>query len=73
MLSDRQSILICGIVILSFVFFGILDIVDTVFIAGPIVIGFLVVVVNLIVTKRIPEAEELEQIKKAKETASEEI
>lgn len=73
MLSDRQSILICGIVILSFVFFGILDILDTVFIAGPIVIGFLVVVVNLIVTKRIPEAEELEQIKKAKETASEEV
>jgi len=73
MLKDSQSILICGIVTLSFVFFGILDILDTIFIAGPIVIGFLVVVVNLIVTKRIPEAEELEQIKKAKETASEEI
>ncbi len=73
MLKDNQSILICGIVTLSFVFFGILDILDTIFIAGPIVIGFLVVVVNLIVTKRIPEAEELEQIKKAKETASEEV
>ncbi|MBQ0786523.1 MAG: hypothetical protein KBT69_03420 [Oceanihabitans sp.] len=73
MLTDSQSIFICGIVILSFVFFGILDILDTIFIAGPIVIGFLVVVVNLIVTKRIPEAEELEQIRKAKETASEEI
>lgn len=73
MLKDSQSILICGIVILSFVFFGVLDILDNIFIAGLIVIGFLAIVVNLIVTKRIPEAEELEQIKKAKETASEEV
>ena len=73
MLTDSQSIFICGIVMLFFIFFGVLDILDTIFIVGPIVIGFLVVVVNLIVTKRIPEAEELEQIRKAKETASEEI
>jgi len=73
MLTDSQSIFICGIVMLFFIFFGVLDILDTIFIVGPIVIGFLVVVVNLIVTKRIPEAEELEQIRKAKETASEEV
>jgi hypothetical protein len=73
MLTDNQSILLCGIVIVSFVFFGMLDILDTIFIIGPIIIGFLVIVINLIVTKRIPEAEELEQIKKAEETPSEEI
>ncbi|WP_152975510.1 hypothetical protein [Lacinutrix himadriensis] len=73
MLTDNQSILLCGIVMVSFVFFGMLDVLDNIFIAGPIIIGFLVVVINLIVTKRIPEAEELEEIKKAKETASEEI
>ncbi|QRM89935.1 hypothetical protein FG167_12070 [Lacinutrix sp. WUR7] len=73
MLTDNQSILLCGIVIVSFVFFGMLDILDNIFIACPIIIVFLVIVINLIVTKRIPEAEELEQIKKAEETPSEEI
>ena len=73
MLTDNQSILLCGIVIVSFVFFGMLDILDTIFIIGPIIIGFLVIVINLIVTKRIPEAQELKEIKKAEETPSEEI
>ena len=73
MLTDNQSLFLCGIVIASFIFFGMLDVLDTIFIAGPIFIGFLAVIINVIITKRIPEAEELEQIKKAKEITSEEI
>ncbi|WP_452229436.1 MULTISPECIES: hypothetical protein [unclassified Lacinutrix] len=73
MLTDNQSLTLCGIVIMSFVLFGMLDVLDSIFIITPIIIGFLAVIINVIITKRIPEAEELEQIKKAKEIASEEI
>lgn len=70
MLTDRQSLIGSGIVLMSFVLFGIIGILDNIFIAGPIFIGFLVIVVNLFITKRIPEAVELEQLKKTEEIPS---
>ena len=72
MLTDKQSLIGSGIVLMSFVLFGILGVLDKIFIAGPIVIGFLVIVVNLFKTKRIPEAEEKTR-KEREEASSEEI
>ena len=58
MLTDSQSLIGSGIVLMSFVLFGIIGVLENPFIAGPIIIGFIVIVVNLFITKRIPEDEE---------------
>ena len=72
MLTDKQSLIGSGIVLMSFVLFGILGILDNMFISGPIVIGFIVIIINLFITKRIPEAEEKKRLEIEK-ASSEEI
>ena len=71
MLTDNQSLVLSGIVLMAFVLFGIIGILDNIFIAALIVIGFLTIVVNLFTTKRVPEAEE--KLKQEEETSSKEI
>jgi len=58
MLTDKQSILLIGIFTFLFVFFGILDILENIFIAAPMVIGYLTIIINLILTERVSEEEE---------------
>jgi len=58
MLTDKQSILLIGIFTFLFVFFGILDILENIFIATPMVIGYLTIIINLILTERVSEEEE---------------
>ncbi|MBU2938862.1 hypothetical protein KO494_04830 [Lacinutrix sp. C3R15] len=58
MLTDKQSLLIIGIFTFFFVFFGILGILENIFIAAPMLIGFFTLIINLIITKRVSEEEE---------------
>jgi len=62
MLTDRQSIILCIIVVVSFVICGILNILNEIYIAIPIIVVFMVIVINLFVTKRIPDIEEEQAI-----------
>ncbi|MDX1279121.1 hypothetical protein [Oceanihabitans sediminis] len=61
MLTDKQSLLLCGAIFSAFVIFGILDILSNYFLSSLLVIGFLLVIVNLIITKRTPEEEDIEE------------
>jgi len=58
MLTDRQSIFLCAIVVVGFVVFGILNMLDHIYIAIPIIVIFMIIIINLFVTKRVPEVEE---------------
>jgi len=58
MLTDRQSIFLCIIVVVGFVVFGILNMLDHIYIAIPIIVIFMIIIINLFVTKRVPEVED---------------
>jgi len=58
MFTDRQSLLLSGFVLIGFVITAVLGIFDNIFVAGILIIVFLLIIVNLFTTKRIPEAEE---------------
>ena len=58
MLTDRQSIFLCIIAIVGFVVFGILNMLDHIYIAIPIIVIFMIIIINLFVTKRAPEVED---------------
>ncbi len=62
MLTDRQSIFLCIIAIVGFVVFGILNMLDHIYIAIPIIVIFMIIIINLFVTKRDPEVEEEQDI-----------
>lgn len=62
MLTDRQSIILCIVVVLSFVIGGILNILDKIYIAIPILIIFLIIIINLLVTKKAPDLKEEQTI-----------
>ena len=62
MLTDRQSIFLCIIVVVGFVVFGILNMLDQIYIAIPIIVIFMIIIINLFVTKRDPEVEEEQDI-----------
>ncbi len=62
MLTDRQSLVLSGIIVAGFVFTGLLDILDNIIIVIVLVIPFLIIVINLFTTKRISEAEEKQQL-----------
>jgi hypothetical protein len=58
MLTDRQSIVLCIVVVASFVVCGILNILNKIYITIPIIVIFMIIVINLFATKRMPDIEE---------------
>jgi inner membrane protein involved in colicin E2 resistance len=52
MLTDKQSLLLCALTVIGFVVFGILNILDLIYISGPIILIFIIIIVNLFMTKR---------------------
>ena len=58
MLTDKQSLILCAIIIVGFVTSGILNIFDNYFISGILLLLFLVVLINLVVTKRYEDPED---------------
>ena len=63
MLTDKQSLILSGIIVAGFVITGLLDILDNVIVIIVLVVPFIIIVINLFTTKRIPEADEEQQIK----------
>ncbi|MFD2824066.1 hypothetical protein ACFS5M_10310 [Lacinutrix iliipiscaria] len=57
MLTDRQSIFLCTLVVVGFVVFGILNILERLYIAIPIMSLFGLIIINLLITKRHPKTE----------------
>ena len=57
MLTDKQSLILCTIVVVGFVVSGILNVFDNLLISGTILILFLIVIVNLLVTKKTSEVD----------------
>ncbi len=52
MLTDRQSIFLCTLSVVSFVVFGILNMLHELYISIPIIVIFSIIVINLLITKR---------------------
>ena len=46
MLNNKQSLLLCGIVAVSFFVFGVLDILDNYIVKTILTIAFLVIIIN---------------------------
>jgi Sec-independent protein secretion pathway component TatC len=67
MLTDKQSIFLCIIVVVGFVVSGIFNILDEIYITIPIITIFLIIIINLFVTKRVREVEEEQDTIKQKE------
>ncbi|WP_406683145.1 hypothetical protein N1F78_10670 [Seonamhaeicola sp. MEBiC1930] len=62
MLSDKQSLILCGLMVGGIFTTGLLDILDNFLILTLLTIIFLAIILNLISTKTfIPKEEELEE------------
>ncbi|MBR9756581.1 MAG: hypothetical protein GYB39_00725 [Algicola sp.] len=57
MLTDKQSIILCAVVVLGFSVCGILEILDNYAVSVTLLLLFLVVVVNLVFNKTPPDKE----------------
>jgi len=62
MFTDRQSIFLCTLVVVAFVVFGILNILERLYIAIPIISIFGLILLNLLITKRHPKTEESQDV-----------
>ena len=61
MLTDEQSLILCGIIAASIFITGILDILDNIFVLALLTLAFLAILINLFIWKHPIEAEEEEE------------
>jgi hypothetical protein len=64
MLTDQQSLILCGLLGCGIFVAGLLDILDNFMILAVLTFIFLAIIVNLIITKKTPEEEETETTEK---------
>lgn len=49
MLTDKQSIILCGLLVLGFMLAGVFNILDNIAIIGLIVCCFIVIIANIVI------------------------
>lgn len=64
MLTDQQSLILCGLLGCGLFVSGLLDILDNFIVLTVLTFIFLAIIVNLIITKKASEEEETETIEK---------
>jgi hypothetical protein len=64
MLTDQQSLILCGLLGCGIFVTGLLDILDNFIVLTVLTLIFLAIMINLIITKKAPEEEETETTEK---------